>query len=458
MTSLVVSELDAAGVFAALLSRTGEAAPQPRLSATRRALELLGDPHARFPSIHITGTNGKTSTSRMAAELLRHRGLRVGLFTSPHLTRFAERIAIDGVPVADGVLATEWQRIRSTLARVDDELSQSGEPSLSFFEALTVLAFQVFASVNVQAAVIEVGMGGEWDSTNVVDGRVAVFAPISLDHTRQLGSTLEEIARTKSGIIKPGSTVVTAAQPEGALDEIMARANSVGSPVLAADRDFGGIPLSPTSTGQEIALRRIDGSSIPRTALSLHGDHQASNAALALAAVDSFLSGPAMTPAAVSAALAHASSPGRLQVIGHDPLVILDAAHNPAGARSLAAAMRDWPGVRRVSFVLGVLEEKDVVGIVEALRPVASDFYVTQSDSVRAIGHRRLAGIVAEAATGITVRDFAYPSAALAAAREGAAGHPNVAIVITGSITLIGEALDRATDRGPSMLDDRSVR
>jgi dihydrofolate synthase/folylpolyglutamate synthase len=458
VTSLAASELDAAGVFAALLSRTGEAAPRPRLAATRRALELLGDPHARFPAIHITGTNGKTSTSRMAAELLRHHGLRVGLFTSPHLTRFAERIALDGVPVSDVVLGAEWQRIQPVLARVDDELRRSGEPSLSFFEALTVLAFQVFASVGIQAAVIEVGMGGEWDSTNVIDGRVAVFAPISLDHTRQLGSTLEEIARTKSGIIKPGSTVVTAAQSGAALDEIIARANSVGSRVLIADRDFGGISLSRTPTGQDIALRRIDGTSIPRTALSLHGDHQASNAALALAAVDSFLGSPAMTAAAVSAALTHASSPGRLQIIGRDPLVILDAAHNPAGARSLAAAMRDWPGVRRVSFVLGVLEEKDVVGIVEALRPVASDFYVTQSESVRAIGHRRLATVVAEVAPGIAVHDFADPIAALAVARGEAAGHSHVAVVVTGSITLIGEVLHRAIEWEPSILADRSVQ
>lgn len=458
MTSPVASELDADGVFAALLSRSGEAAPQPRLAPTRRALELLGDPHARFPSIHITGTNGKTSTSRMAAELLRHHGLRVGLFTSPHLTRFAERIALDGIPVSDEVLGAEWQRIQPTLDRVDNELKHSGEPTLSFFEALTVLAFQVFASVHVEAAVIEVGMGGEWDSTNVVDGRVAVFAPISLDHTRQLGSTLQEIARTKSGIIKPGSTVVTAAQPGEALDEIIAKARSIGSQVLVADRDFGGISLSPTSTGQEVALRRVDGTSIPRTALSLHGDHQASNAALAVAAVDSFLGSPAMSAATVSAALARASSPGRLQVIGRDPLVILDAAHNPAGARSLAAAMRDWPGVRRVSFVLGVLEEKDVVGIVEALRPVASDFYVTQSESVRAIGHRRLASIVAEVATVVPVHDFADPSAALTAAREAVGGHSHAAIVITGSITLLGEALHRATACEPSILADRSVR
>jgi dihydrofolate synthase/folylpolyglutamate synthase len=457
MTSLVASELDAAGVFAALLSRTGEAAPAPRLTATLRALELLGDPHTRFPFIHVTGTNGKTSTSRMAAELLRHQGFRVGLFTSPHLTRFAERIALDGIPVSDEVLGDEWQRVQPTLARVDDELRQSGEPALTFFEALTVLAYQVFARAKAEVAVIEVGLGGEWDSTNVADGSVAVIAPISLDHTRQLGSTLEQIARTKSGIIKPGSTVVTAVQSAAVLDEILAKADSVGSRVLIADHSFGGVSLSRTSTGQDIALRRIDGTTISHTALSLHGVHQASNAALAVAAVDAFLGVSSMSATAVTAALAQASSPGRLHIIGRDPLVILDAAHNPAGALCLAAEMRDWPGVRRVSFILGVLEEKDVVGIVEALRPVASDFFVTQSDSVRAIGHRRLASVVAEAAPGIAVHDFANPIAALAAAREGADRHPGTAIVVTGSITLIGEALHREIEPQPSTLVDPSV-
>jgi dihydrofolate synthase/folylpolyglutamate synthase len=456
MTGPAPSELDAAGVFAALLSRVGESAPEPRLAPTRRALELLGDPQRRFPFIHITGTNGKTSTSRMAAELLRQHGLRVGLFTSPHLTRFAERISLDGEPASDATLGAAWRRVEPALRRVDDELRESAQPSLTFFEALTVLGYLVFADAAVDAAVVEVGMGGEWDSTNVADGRVAVFTPISLDHTRQLGSTVGEIARTKSGIIKPGAIVVSAQQQDSALAAIATRAASLDAPVLLAGRDFVGMTLARTADGQEIALRRLTGASIARTALRLHGDHQAENAAVAVAAVDAFLGGTPMAASTVSAALRVASSPGRLQVIGSDPLVILDAAHNPGGARSLTAALRDWPGISHVAFVLGVLEEKDAVGIVDALRPVASCFFVTQSDSPRAVGHRQLARLVTQSAD-VPVSDFRTPVDALTAARSWAAARPRAAVVVTGSITLIGDALHRSALVGAGLGDQDDV-
>lgn len=452
MTAPVAAELDVAGVFAALLTRMGEAAPEPRLAPTRRALELLDDPHTRFPLIHITGTNGKTSTSRMAAELLRRHGLHVGLFTSPHLIRFAERIALDGTPASDVALGAAWRHVEPALGRVDAELHESGEPALTFFEALTVLAYQVFAAAGVDAAVIEVGMGGEWDSTNVADGRVAVLTPISLDHTRQLGSTVERIAQTKSGIIKPGAIVVTADQPDGALARIVTRAESVGAPVLVAGRHFSGRSLSRTPNGQRLEVTRIDGSSLPSMELPLHGDHQAANAAVAVAAVDAFLgSEPGFAPmsaADVADALAAATSPGRLQVMGRDPLVILDAAHNPAGALSLAAALRDWPDLSGAVFVLGVLEEKDAIGIIRALLPVASAFYVTQSASPRAIGHGTLSRAVAQEAASVPVHDMGDPTEALAAALDWARAHPHTAVVITGSITLIGDALDRT--RTPS--------
>ena len=286
----------------------------------------------------------------------------------------------------------------------------------------------------------------------------AVFTPISLDHTRQLGATVEEIARTKSGIIKPGATVVTAAQPDGALAAIVSRASAVGARVLVAGADFGGAPLSRSTEGQEITLRRIGGETIPRTRLKLHGDHQAANAALAVAAVDAFLETfphePAMNDSAVCDALFAASSPGRLQVIGREPLVILDAAHNPAGAVSLAAALREWPGVTQIAFVLGVLEEKDAEGIVAALHAVASCFFVTQSESPRAIGHGRLSRLVAEVAGGANngVRDFEDPAAALSAACAWAASRPGSAVVVTGSITLIGDTLNRARHAAPEPL------
>src|SRR5918998_342153 len=192
-------------VLAALMARTGEAAPRPRLQPTRRAMELLGDPQTSYPIIHITGTNGKTSTSRITESILRAYGLRTGMMTSPHLRRLNERIVIDGEPITDEALAVNWNDIQPYLKIVDAELEAKGEGALTFFEALTVLAYASFADAPVDVAVIEVGMGGEWDSTNVADGQVAVFTPIALDHTARLGNTVGQIAGEKAGIIKPGS-------------------------------------------------------------------------------------------------------------------------------------------------------------------------------------------------------------------------------------------------------------
>src|SRR5690606_1099127 len=197
---------------AELLERVGEANPRPRLDATRRAVELLGDPHRAYPIIHITGTNGKTSTRRMIESILRAHGLRTGLLTSPHLVRVNERIMIDGAPISNRAFAQNWDDIQPYLAIVDAELVAAGDEPLTFFEALTVLAFASFADAPVDVAVLEVGMGGEWDSTNVADGQVAVFSPIALDHVHRLGSTISQIARTKAGIIKPLAAVVSAQQ------------------------------------------------------------------------------------------------------------------------------------------------------------------------------------------------------------------------------------------------------
>src|SRR5665213_2792706 len=212
-------EREAHEVYEELLERVGEGAPRPRLEATRRAAELLGDPQRAYPIIHITGTNGKTSTSRMIESLLRAHGLRTGMLTSPHLERMNERIVIDGEPISNTALVENWNDIRPFLELTDTELDAKGEPRLSFFEALTVLAFAAFADAPVDVVVLEVGMGGEWDSTNVADGQVAVFAPVALDHTARLGNTVAEIARAKSGIIKPSAAVVSAAQAPEALTE-----------------------------------------------------------------------------------------------------------------------------------------------------------------------------------------------------------------------------------------------
>ncbi|WP_233255659.1 bifunctional folylpolyglutamate synthase/dihydrofolate synthase [Naasia lichenicola] len=433
------SDLDSRGVFAALLERIGEAQPEPRLSATRRALELLGDPQKRFPFIHVTGTNGKTSTSRMAADLLRRHGLHVGLFTSPHLARYAERIAIDGRPAPDKTLGEAWDRVRPVIERVDAELQAGAMAPLTFFEALTALMFQVFSDCEVDAAVIEVGMGGEWDSTNVGDGRVAVIAPIALDHTRQLGSTLSQIAHTKSGIIKPGSITVTAVQAEAAHAVIAATAESVGSQLLVAGRDFDGAPVRHADSGQVVTLRRSDGTILPNLELSLLGAHQSCNAALAVAAVDALLGSGVLQEETVRDALAAASSPGRLQIVGRDPLIIVDAAHNPAGADSLNEALRNWPGVAEFVIVLGVLEDKDARGIIRALSPMASAFYVTSSPSSRALPHGALLRLVREISPAISVHDASNPVDAVGAATAWARARMHAAVVVTGSITLIGD-------------------
>ena len=220
-------------VYAALIARVGEGSPRPRLAPTRRAVELLGDPHRAAPVIHITGTNGKTSTSRMIESLLRASGLRTGLLTSPHLERFTERIRIDGEPIADEAVARNWEEILPFVAIVDAELEGADEEPLTFFEVLTVLAFACFADAPVDVVVLEVGMGGEWDSTNVADGQVAVFTPIDLDHQSRLGSTISEIARTKSGIIKPAASVVSARQADAAL-EVLEEAADLTESTLAA--------------------------------------------------------------------------------------------------------------------------------------------------------------------------------------------------------------------------------
>jgi len=263
-------------VYAELLTRVGEGRPERRLDATRRAVEVLGDPQKAYPIIHITGTNGKTSTSRITESILRAHGLRTGLLTSPHLERFNERILIDGQPIADEALARNWEEIKPYLELVDQELETSGRARLTFFEAITALGFACFADAPVDVAVIEVGMGGEWDSTNVGDGTVAVFTPISLDHMAVLGDTIAEIARTKAGIIKDGATVVTARQMPEAMRELEAAAAKHGASIIAQPAQFDVTATSVAVGGQLIDVRGTAGAYDGLT-LPLYGDHQAQN-------------------------------------------------------------------------------------------------------------------------------------------------------------------------------------
>jgi dihydrofolate synthase/folylpolyglutamate synthase len=338
-------EFRAAGdaVYEAMLGRLGEGDPRPRLAPTRRAVELLGDPQRAYPIIHVTGTNGKTSTSRIAESILRAYGLRTGLFTSPHLVLFNERIMIDGEPITDEALARNWEDIQPYLTIVDNELTDAGEIRLTFFEVLTVLAFACFADAPVDVAVIEVGMGGEWDSTNVGDGQVAVFTAISLDHQARLGNTIAEIARTKSGIIKPTAIVVSSVQLPEALAELT-RAAQLSEATMNVQGDAFDIISSSVAVGGQLVSIRGRAGTYSDLFLPLYGAHQVQNAAVAIAAVESFLGDgtQALQHDILEQGLAEATSPGRLQLIGTEPTVLVDAAHNPAGAQTLAAALRTF--------------------------------------------------------------------------------------------------------------------
>ncbi|MEO7349513.1 MAG: folylpolyglutamate synthase/dihydrofolate synthase family protein [Terrimesophilobacter sp.] len=435
-------------VYAELLARVGESNPQPLLGPTRRVAELLGDPQHSYPVIHITGTNGKTSTARMAESILRAHGLRTGLMTSPHLVRMNERIVIDGEPISNEAFVANWDDIQPYLRMIDAELEQAGELPVTFFEALTVLAFACFADAPVDVVVLEVGMGGEWDSTNVADGQVAVFAPIDLDHTHRLGSTIAEIATTKAGIIKPAASVVSARQTPDALAAIMNAVELTESSFAIEGEGFALESTTVAVGGQVIDVRGIAGR-YRDLFLPLFGDHQAQNATLAIAAVESFLGAgtQALDHDVLAEGLATATSPGRLQILGTDPTVLIDAAHNPHGARALAASLDTYFDFKELVLVMGVLEDKDARGIVDALAPHATRIHVTQSHSDRAIPAEQLADQLDEWVHDSERLEFATLDAALAAAREWASEVDGRAVLVTGSITLIGEAIELATEQ-----------
>ena len=427
-------------VYSALLLRQGEQWVQPRVERTRRVLELLADPQRTYRVIHVTGTNGKTSTSRMIESLLRAMGLRTGLFTSPHLERFTERILIDGEPVDDAAIADAWDEIQPFVDMVDAELAASGDAPLTFFELLTVLAFVACADAPIDVLVLEVGMGGEWDSTNTADGDVAVFTPIDIDHVDRLGSTVAEIATVKAGIIKPGAAVVSAEQPDEALRVLRARAEKEGATLAVEGAAFGLEAQTLAVGGQQLTVRGVAGS-YPEVYLPQYGAHQGHNAALAVAAVESLVGGGTQPLAAdvVADGLGNATSPGRLQLVGTAPTVLVDAAHNPHGARALVAALDESFDIDEWGAVLGILDGKDATGIVSALVPAVARVFATAPDSDRATDPDAIADVAEAADLPVTVHPTLEDAAD--AARSWAAESDRRAVVIAGSVVLAGEAL-----------------
>jgi dihydrofolate synthase / folylpolyglutamate synthase len=448
MSGLSDASFSVESVYAELLGRAPENKMEPRMAPLFRAMEILGEPNKAYPVIHITGTNGKTSTARMIEAGLRAHGLRTGRYTSPHLSKVTERICIDGEPVSDETFVRIWDEIRPYLLMVDGELEAAGEPRLTYFEAVTILGFAVFADEPVEVAVIEVGLGGITDATNVADGQVAVVTPISLDHTDLLGETPGEIAVEKAGIIKEGGFLVSAAQPVDAADVLLEKARQVGVPFRFQGVEFGVEDRTLAVGGQQLTIQGLAGR-YEDLLLPLHGEHQAQNAAVAVAALEAFFGGGTreLDSEVLREAFRNVTSPGRLETVRTAPTILVDAAHNPDGIRASARAIKEAFHLSKLVLVVGVLQEKDAPGILEVLREelgeLAEEICVTQSGSPRAIPAEDLAEDAL--AAGFTEENvFTEPGLdnaiewAVARAEENndlAGG-----VLITGSITLVAEA------------------
>ncbi|MBN9790335.1 folylpolyglutamate synthase/dihydrofolate synthase family protein [Pseudonocardia sp. ICBG601] len=443
--STVTGYAEFLAVDAALDRRWPESVMEPSLERMQALCDALGDPQRGYPVVHLTGTNGKTSTSRMVDALLTEIGLRTGRYTSPHLQRATERINLDNRPVTPERYVAAYREVEPLVELVDAKRGDG--PALSKFEVLTGMAFAAFSDAPVEAAVIEVGLGGRWDATNVADAHVAVVLPVGLDHAEYLGDDITDIAREKAGIIKEGSVAVLAAQDRKVAEILLARCAEVDAQVAREGAEFGVVSREIAVGGQRLELQGLSGR-YDEIFLPLHGEHQASNAAVALAAAEALVgAGTAqpLDPDAVRAAFASVRSPGRLEPVegGPDrPTVLLDAAHNPAGATALAAALGTEFRFTRLVGVIGVLEGKDARGILEALQPALHEVVVTTNSSPRAMDPDALGALAAEVFGSERVSVEPSLAEAVEQAREIAeeAGGSGVGVVVTGSVVTVGEA------------------
>ncbi|MDQ1744840.1 MAG: dihydrofolate synthase / folylpolyglutamate synthase [Pseudonocardiales bacterium] len=429
---------------ARLLARWGESKIGPSRHRIDKLMDVLGQPQRSYRSIHLTGTNGKTSTARMIDELLRGFGLRTGRYTSPHLSEMTERIVLDGQPVADGVFADAYAEIEPYLELVDS----TSDIKMTFFEAVTGLAFAIFADAPVDVAVVEVGLGGTWDATNVLDAPVAVITPIALDHTELLGETHAEIAREKAGIITAGASAILAAQPVDAAAELIRRATEVGAAVAREGLEFGVLERSLAVGGQLLRIQGLGGV-YDEVFLPLHGGYQAENAACALAAVEAFFGiGAASGPLdldIVRAAFAAVRSPGRLEAVRSAPTVLVDASHNPAGMRATVDALAEGFDFRQLIGVVAMLAGKDVQAALEILEPVLDEVVISQNSSSRAVPADELAAVAVDifGADRVTVEprlDDALETAVRLAEDSSDGQLAGAGVLVTGSVVTAGEA------------------
>ena len=422
----------------ALLKRWPEVKIDPTLERIAALVDILGSPQLTYPTIHVGGTNGKTTTSRMIDSLLFEMGLRTGRFTSPHLESYLERIAINGQPIDPKALIFSYNDIAAYLEFMDTKF----ETPISFFEAITALAFAAFAEHPIDVGVIEVGMGGEWDATNVVDADVSVIMPIDLDHTEYLGSTVAEIAKTKAGIIKEGGFIVLAQQQPEAAVELLKKAAEVGADIAREGVEYV-IESRTVAVGGQLLTIKTPKDTYEEIFLPLHGKHQASNAAAALVAVEAFFGEQELDYEAVLAGFANVTSPGRCEVLHRDPTIIIDAAHNPHGAKSLTETIQSEFTFDEVIGVFAAMSDKDVRGALVELEKVMDSIIVTRNSSHRSMSVADVESI----ASSIFGADRTFSVDSLEQAIDKAIkdsvrplSEETLGILITGSVVTVGEA------------------
>lgn len=424
----------------ALLNRWPETRIAPTLDRIAALADVLGSPQLSYPTIHIAGTNGKTTTTRLIDSLCFELGMRTGRFTSPHLETFLERISINGEPIsAEGMIAT-YNDIALYLDLIDSKMPNK----LSFFEAMCALSFVAFAEFPVDVGIFECGMGGEWDSTNVINAAVSVITPIGFDHMEYLGDTLEKIATTKSGIIKEGSFAILARQESEVAQVLTHKCAQVDATPIREGIEYSVKSRALAIGGQLVSIAGVYGE-YNDLFLPLHGAHQAANAATAIAAVEVFAGESKLDEEVVRAALVNATSPGRCEIVMRNPTVIVDAAHNPHGANSLKRTLSEEFDFDAIIGVVAPMGDKDVTGILEELEGVMSRVIVSRNSSHRAASLDDLFDTAREIFGGERVQKSETLGSALSTAieqarLENAVQDSNIAVVIAGSVVTAGEA------------------
>ncbi|MGJ6981527.1 bifunctional folylpolyglutamate synthase/dihydrofolate synthase [Aestuariimicrobium soli] len=436
-------------IVEALYARWPENRIAPSLGRMRAICDLLGNPERSAPVIQITGTNGKGSTAAMIDALLRSAGLRTGRMASPHLQDVAERILIDGEPITVERFDELHEELAPLVEIVDGQLIDGVR--MTAFELYTAMGFAAFADAPVDVMILEVGMGGSWDATNVADALVAVITPIDLDHTHILGSTTVEIAKEKSGIIKAGATAVLAGQTPEVAQVLLDRCAAVGAAPVLEGPGFGLVQREVALGGQVIRIETSDGP-LGGLHLPLHGAHMASNAALAVAAAEAFFGGKGLTPDVIADGLAATAIPARLEVVRREPTIVLDTAHNPHGVRATLAATQEAFGFDPLIGVVAMMRDKDSAGVLDLFAEVMDRIVVTTvQSSSRAHTPDELAALAEEAfgAGRVESRDTMVDALERAVQLADEAGE-GAGVLVVGSFIAAGEARDHLVGRGPA--------